>query len=111
MGVRRRPVQRRRRPQRLVLRRCVAERRAYQLGDRMSAIRKRDPEAFLAKLWWLEAQLVARRFPAMSPHHRAMIERWERAGKRRRVWRKGRQVGASTIAAPRLAVAEMLFGQ
>lgn len=71
----------------------------------------RSAEAFLAALWHLEETLIAAGFPPMPAWWRETIERFERSGKRRRVIRKGRRVFASTCVAPRLAVAEMLFGQ
>jgi hypothetical protein len=73
--------------------------------------KRRDPAAFLEKLWALEDQLIAAGFPAMPEKWRETIERFIRGGKRRLVVRKGRRVFASTCVAPRLAVAEMLFGQ
>lgn len=72
---------------------------------------RRDVEAFLQRLWQLEDSLVASGFPPMPAWWRAEISRFYRAGKRRWVIRKGRRVFASTCVAPRLAVAEMLYGQ
>jgi hypothetical protein len=72
---------------------------------------KRTVETFLRKLWALEAQLVQAGFKPMRRWWRETIERFYRSGKRRLVVRKGRRVFASTCVAPRLAVAEMLFGQ
>lgn len=72
---------------------------------------KRSPEAFLRRLWALEAQLVQAGFQPMPRWWRETIERFYVSGKRRVVVRKGRRVYASTCVAPRLAVAEMLFGQ
>jgi hypothetical protein len=72
---------------------------------------KRDTEAFLNRLWQLEDLLVAHGFPPMPPWWRREIARFYRSGKRRWVIRKGRRVYASTCIAPRLAVAEMLYGQ
>lgn len=72
--------------------------------------KRRDPEAILAKLWSLEDQLVASGFPAMPRWWRRVITRFYCSGKRRMVIRKGRRVYASTCVAPRLAVAEALFG-
>lgn len=71
----------------------------------------RDPDAFLDRLWALEKTLVAHGFPAMPPWWRGTIERFERYAKRRLVVRKGRRVFASTCVAPRVAVAEMLYGE
>src|SRR5688572_32921581 len=59
----------------------------------------------------MEGALVAAGLPAMPEWWRATLERFERTGRRRRVVRKGRRVFASTCVAPRLAVAEMLFGE
>lgn len=73
--------------------------------------KRRNPETFLGRLWRLEAQLVKAGFPAMPVWWRQTIERHQRSGKRRLVVRKGRRVFASTCVAPRLAVAEMLFGE
>lgn len=72
---------------------------------------RRDPRAFLAKVWKLEERLVRAGFPAMPAWWRREIERFYLSGKRRWVIRKGRRVFASTCVAPRLAVAEMLYGQ
>jgi len=74
-------------------------------------IPRRNPERFLARLWAMEATLVAAGLPPMPAWWRETIERFERTGRRRRVLRKGRRVFASTCVAPRLAVAEMLFGE
>ena len=73
--------------------------------------KRRDTAAFLRKLWALEDALGAAGFPSMPPWWRATIERFYLSGKRRLVVRKGRRVFASTCLAPRLAVAEMLWGQ
>jgi len=59
----------------------------------------------------MEAQIVAAGLPPKPAWWRETVERFERQGKRRRVVRKGRRVFASTCVAPRLAVAEMLFGE
>lgn len=75
------------------------------------APKRRDVGAFLLKLWALEALLVRAGFPPMPQWWRTEIERFYRSGKRRWVIRKGRRVFASTCVAPRLAVAEMLYGQ
>ncbi len=72
---------------------------------------RRDPNAFLARLWRLEAALVEAGLPPMPPWWRETITGFYLSGKRRLVVRKGRRVFASTCVAPRLAVAEMLFGQ
>jgi hypothetical protein len=72
---------------------------------------KRDVDAFLTRLWQLEDLLVANGFPAMPDWWRKEITRFYRSGKRRWVVRKGRRVFASTCIAPRLASAEMLYGQ
>jgi len=72
---------------------------------------RRDVSAFLTKLWKLESLLVAAGLPPMPPWWRREVERFYRSGKRRWVIRKGRRVFASTCVAPRLAVAEMLYGQ
>lgn len=71
----------------------------------------RDPAAFLRRLWALEDTLISAGFPAMPAWWRETIERHQRSGKRRLTVRKGRRVFASTCVAPRLAVAEMLFGE
>src|SRR5262249_18277355 len=75
------------------------------------AMKRRDTEVFLRRLWQLEDLLVANGFPAMPEWWRREIARFYRSGKRRWVIRKGRRVFASTCIAPRLAVAEMLYGQ
>jgi len=72
---------------------------------------QRDQGRFLARLWAMEATLVEHGFAALPPWWVATIERFYRSGKRRLVVRKGRRVFASTAVAPRLAVAEMLFGE
>lgn len=75
------------------------------------ARRRRSPEDFLRRLRALDDMLAGEGFPRISPRWWQTIERFERDGRRRRVIRKGRRVGASTIVAPRLAVAEMLWGE
>lgn len=72
--------------------------------------RRRDAAIFLRRFWKLEERLVAAGMPAMPQWWRDTITRFYRGGKRRLVVRKGRRVFASTCVAPRLAVAEMLFG-
>jgi len=71
---------------------------------------KRDPAVFLRRLWALEDALALGGFPAMPAWWRSTLERFYLSGKRRLVVRKGRRVFASTCIAPRLAVAEMLWG-
>lgn len=71
----------------------------------------RDASAFLAAFWAQERALVASGLEPMPEWWRREIERFYRSGKRRWVIRKGRRVFASTCVAPRLAVAEMLFGE
>lgn len=73
-------------------------------------MKRRDQAAFLDRLWRLEAALVDAGFPAMPQWWRDTITRFYLSGKRRLIVRKGRRVFASTCVAPRLAVAEMLFG-
>lgn len=72
---------------------------------------RRDTEVFLRRLWQLEETLVAAGFPPLPQWWRHEIARFYRSGKRRWVVSKGRRVYASTGAAPRLGVAEMLFGE
>lgn len=72
---------------------------------------RRDPERFLRRLRALDDILAEHGFPRISPWWWTTLERFYRTGKRRLVVRKGRRVGASTIVAPRLAVAEMLYGE
>jgi hypothetical protein len=72
--------------------------------------KRRDTAAFLRKLWALEDALACAGFPQMPPWWLSTIERFYMSGKRRLVVRKGRRVFASTCIAPRLAVAEMLWG-
>jgi hypothetical protein len=74
-------------------------------------MKRRNTEAFLRKLWAMETALVGGGLPPMPAWWRKTIERFYRSGKRRLVVRKGRRVFASTCIAPRLAVAEMLFGE
>jgi hypothetical protein len=72
----------------------------------------RDPDTFLRAFWAQERALVAAGLPGIpGSWWRDTIERFYRSGKRRLVVRKGRRVFASTAVAPRLAVAEMLFGE
>lgn len=72
----------------------------------------RDPDTFLAALATQERALVAAGLPSVpGTWWRNTLERFYRSGKRRLVVRKGRRVYASTAVAPRLAVAEMLFGK
>jgi hypothetical protein len=71
----------------------------------------RDTEHFLARLWALEDELVAAGLRPINEWWRREIERFYRTGKRRWTVRKGRRVFASTCVAPRLAVAEALFGE
>lgn len=59
----------------------------------------------------MEAQLVRAKLPPMPLWWRRTLTRFYRSGKRRLVVRKGRRVFASTCVAPRLAVAEALFGE
>ncbi|HEX4335770.1 MAG TPA: hypothetical protein VH062_07635 [Polyangiaceae bacterium] len=68
-----------------------------------------DREAFLAKLWGLDAKLVKKGFPATSPWWREQIERFVRSETRRWIVRAGRRAGKSTTLA-RLAVAWALAG-
>lgn len=74
------------------------------------AAEHRNVDTFLRRLWALEGQLLKARFEPMPAWWRDTLERFYRAGKRRLVVRKGRRVYASTCVAPRLAVAEMLWG-
>jgi len=71
---------------------------------------QRDQGTFMARLWAMEATLLEQGFAPLPMWWRETIERFYRTGKRRLVVRKGRRVFASTSVAPRLAVAEMLFG-
>lgn len=71
---------------------------------------QRDQAQFLARLWSIESALVEAGFPPMPEWWRAQLTRFYTSGKRRFTVRKGRRVTASTCVAPRLAVAEMLFG-
>jgi len=72
----------------------------------------RDPELFLAQLWAMEDELVRGGLPIVpGDWWRRTLERFYRSGRRRLVVRKGRRVFASTAIAPRLAVAEALFGE
>lgn len=71
----------------------------------------RDTELFLARLWALDEELVAAGFLPLLDWWKREIARFYRADKRRWIVRKGRRVYASTSVAPRLAVAEMLFGE
>lgn len=89
----------------------MADRFAAPGEQRAPAEKRRDCEAFLRRLWELEKRLVANGFPAMPFWWRREVERFYRSGKRRWVIRKGRRVFASTCVAPRLAVAEMLWGK
>ncbi|HKO53283.1 MAG TPA: hypothetical protein VJV79_36490 [Polyangiaceae bacterium] len=77
----------------------------------LGSAKRRDVPTFLRKLWALEEALSGAGFPAMPPWWRETISRFYMAGKRRLVVRKGRRVFASTCIAPRLAVAEMLWGE
>lgn len=74
-------------------------------------MKQRDQARFLAKLWQMESTLVVSGMPAMPKWWRDTIERFYLTGKRRLVVRKGRRVFASTCVAPRLAAAEMIFGE
>lgn len=58
----------------------------------------------------LDTLLVSKGAPATSPAWLAALESFWLSGRFRMVVRKGRQVGASTIIAPRIAVATCLFG-
>jgi hypothetical protein len=71
----------------------------------------RDPELFLARLWAMEDELVRAGLEPMPEWWRVELSRFYRSGRRRWVVRKGRRVFASTCVAPRLAVAEALFGE
>jgi len=71
----------------------------------------RNQTKFLAHLDRVDAACVAVGMPAISPWWREHITEFYRTGVRRFVVRKGRRAGASTIIAPRIAVAEMLFGE
>jgi len=68
-------------------------------------------DAFLEKLWQLDKRLQEKGFKPISEWWRSTIEDAYKSGVPRIVIRKGRRVGASTIVAPRLAVAEALFGE
>jgi hypothetical protein len=70
----------------------------------------RNQDTFLRALWAMERALVASGLEPMPEWWRREIERFYRTGKRRWTVRKGRRVFASTCVAPRLAVAEALFG-
>jgi hypothetical protein len=59
----------------------------------------------------LDDLLASHGYPRISPWWWRELERFYRSPRRRLVVRKGRRVGASTIVAPRLAVAEMLWGE
>lgn len=71
----------------------------------------RDPERFLAQLFGLFAIMSHHGWPAPSPWWRTTLADAERSGVRQRVIRKGRRIGASTIIAPVIAVAEALHGE
>lgn len=71
----------------------------------------RNQARFLAKLWAQEEELVAAGLEPIPEWWRREITRFYLSGKRRWVVRKGRRVFASTCVAPRLAVAEMLWGE
>lgn len=71
----------------------------------------RDPEQFLRAFWAQERALVAAGLEPLPEWWHREIDRFYRTGKLRWVIRKGRRVFASTCVAPRLAVAEMLFGE
>lgn len=71
----------------------------------------RDQSRFLARLWAMEDALVKSGLKPMPEWWRRQIARFYQSGKRWLVVRKGRRVFASTCVAPRLAVAEMLFGE
>jgi hypothetical protein len=74
--------------------------------------KRRDAGKFLASLWAMEKTLAAAGLPPLpGTWWRDTINRFYRSGKRRLVVRKGRRVFASTAVAPRLAVAEALFGE
>ncbi|HEX2879126.1 MAG TPA: hypothetical protein VHO25_06280, partial [Polyangiaceae bacterium] len=70
----------------------------------------RDQEAFLQKIWELDDTLKAKGFNSMSPKWREDVADFYKSGRRQGVFRKGRQVGASKIVAPRIAVCEALYG-
>jgi len=74
-------------------------------------VTRRDPSRFLAHLWALEDALVQAGLEPMPEWWRRSISNFYRSGRRRFVVRKGRRVFASTCVAPRLAVAEMLWGE
>jgi hypothetical protein len=71
----------------------------------------RDQATFLRRLWAMEDALIKAGLRAMPPWWRETLGRFYLSGRRRLVVRKGRRVFASTCVAPRLAVAEMLFGE
>ena len=71
----------------------------------------RNQPLFLARLWALESAVIEAGLPPMPAWWRREVERFYLSGKQRWVIRKGRRVFASTCVAPRLAVAEMLFGE
>lgn len=78
----------------------------------LAHLAQRDTEAFLAKLWELDTELVTAGLPDIpGTWWRETLARFYRSGKRRLVVRKGRRVFASTAVAPRVAVAEALFGR
>jgi hypothetical protein len=71
----------------------------------------RDQRLFLSCLRAMDAGLVAAGMPPLLDWWWDTIERFYLSGARRFVIRKGRRVYASTSVAPRVAVAEMLFGE
>lgn len=71
----------------------------------------RDQERFLRALWAMEDELVHAGLPPMPAWWRERLTEFYRTGKQRLIVRKGRRVYASTCVAPRLGVAEALFGE
>lgn len=70
-----------------------------------------DPaERLLAKLWTLDALLVAHGWPPMSPWWRAQLERFYRSGRKQFTLRVGRRGGKSSTLC-RVLVIEALYGR
>ena len=70
----------------------------------------RDVDAFLGQLFALDDALGRKGFRTLSPWWRETIADFYTGDATTAVVRKGRRVGASTIVAPRLAIAEAMFG-
>ncbi len=72
----------------------------------------RDPAQFLEQLFGLfDIMHHQQGWPAPSEWWQETLTEAERSGTRQRVIRKGRRIGASTIIAPVVAVAEALHGE